>query len=113
MSLNTRPTLEPRRLRALPRLSGVWVLRLFLALFLVGFIVTIWAANLFLTERLTASTRNRAEIRLALYSGTIMSELQRSSVVPLLLSRDPVLITALREGEFTATSQRLISYLDE
>ena len=113
MSLNTRPTLEPRRLRALPRLSGVWVLRLFLALFLVGFIVTIWATNLFLTERLTESTRNRAEIRLALYSGTIMSELQRSSVVPLLLSRDPVLITALREGEFTATSQRLISYLDE
>lgn len=99
--------------RPFARLNGIWMLRVFLVSFLGLFVVSIWAANLFLTQRLTDTIRNRAEIRLALYSGTIMSELQRSSVVPLLLSRDPVLNTALREGDFTSTSQRLISYLEE
>lgn len=73
----------------------------------------IWVTNSWLTERFTESTRNRAELRLALYSGNIMSELQRNSVVPLLLARDPALIGALVRGEYSATSQRLISFQSE
>ena len=42
-----------------------------------------------------------------------MSELQRNSVVPLLLSRDPVMINALASQDYSQTSQRLISYVDE
>jgi two-component system C4-dicarboxylate transport sensor histidine kinase DctB len=64
--------------------------------------------NRWLSERFTETTRNRAELRLALYSGNMISELQRTSVVPLLLSRDPVISVALTKGDFSRTSQRLI-----
>ena len=90
-----------------------WMFRGLTALFVAVAVAVIWVSNAFFSERFTETTSNRAEIRLALYSGSIMSELQRHSVVPLLLSRDPVLIAALANDEFTSTSQRLISYLDE
>ncbi|NRP11808.1 C4-dicarboxylate transport sensor protein DctB [Aliiroseovarius sp. xm-m-379] len=73
----------------------------------------IFFSNRWLTERYTETTRNRAELRVALYSGNLISELQRNSVVPLLLSRDPALINALNSGDFAHSSARLISYLDE
>ncbi|MFN3938688.1 MAG: ATP-binding protein [Gemmobacter sp.] len=73
----------------------------------------VWFTNSFLTERFTETTRNRAELRLALYSGNLMSELQRNSVVPLLLARDPALIGALVNSDFSTTSQRLISFQSE
>ena len=50
---------------------------------------------------------------MALYSGRLVSELQRNSVVPLLLSRDTTLISALNSNDFVGTSQRLISYKEE
>ena len=64
--------------------------------------------NSFLSERFTETTRNRAELRLALYSGNMISELQRTSVVPLLLSRDPAISEALTKSDFSRTTQRLI-----
>ncbi|MEM9795516.1 MAG: ATP-binding protein [Pseudomonadota bacterium] len=75
--------------------------------------VTIYFANSYLTDRFVETTRNRAELRQSLYAGAILSELQRNSVVPLLLTRDPTLISALNAGDFSASSQRLISYVDE
>ena len=72
-------------------------------------VAVIWVTNLWLTERFTETTRNRAELRLALYSGNLMSELQRTSVVPLLLARDPDLINALNSDSYSTTSARLIS----
>jgi two-component system C4-dicarboxylate transport sensor histidine kinase DctB len=69
-------------------------------------VAVIWVSNIWLTDRFTESTRNRSELRLALYSGSVMSELQRHSVVPLLLSRDPVLIRSLEQNDFSTTSQR-------
>mgnify|MGYP000400186455 FL=1 len=90
-----------------------WILRGLLVAFIAAAIAVIWVSNIWLTQRFTETTRNRAEIRLATYSGTIQSELQRHSVVPLLMSRDPVLIRSLEQNVFTDTSQRLISYVDE
>ncbi|MCV2881065.1 ATP-binding protein [Actibacterium sp. XHP0104] len=72
-----------------------------------------WITNDWLTTRFTEATRNRAEVRLALYTGNVVSELQRASVVPHLLSRDPTLIGALNSNDFSQSSQRLISYVDE
>lgn len=68
----------------------------------------VWLTHQLLTERFTETTRNRAELRLVLYTGNLVSELQRNSVVPLLLARDPVLFKALEDSDFSATSQRLI-----
>jgi len=71
-------------------------------------VAVVWFTHQFLTERFTESTRNRSELRLALYTGNLMSELQRNSVVPLLLARDPALTGALDKGDYSVTSQRLI-----
>ncbi|MGY6697948.1 MAG: sensor histidine kinase [Roseinatronobacter sp.] len=87
--------------------------RVVVALLLIVAAVSTWFLNAFLSESFTDSTRNRAELRLVLYSGNIQSELQRNSVVPLLLARDPELISALREGSFATTSQRLIDLQTE
>jgi len=73
----------------------------------------IWLSNLYFTERFSQETRADADAQVALYSGRLVSELQRNSVVPLLLSRDTRLIGALNTQDFVGTSQRLISYQDE
>jgi two-component system C4-dicarboxylate transport sensor histidine kinase DctB len=86
-----------------------WQVRLaFVGLALVGLTILLITNNL-LTQRFSETTRNRAELRLALYSGNILGDLQRSSVVPLLLSGDPTLVTALKDRNFTATTRRLIA----
>jgi two-component system C4-dicarboxylate transport sensor histidine kinase DctB len=90
-----------------------WTLRVLLVVFLVVSAVAVSVTNSYLTQRFTETTRNRAEIRLAIYSGSIQSELQRHSVVPLLLSLDPVLIRALETDSYLDTSMRLLSYVEE
>ncbi len=87
--------------------------RAVIALLFVAAGMTAWFLNTFLSENFADSTRNRAELRLVLYSGNIQSELQRNSVVPLLLARDPDLIAALSDGSFASTSQRLIDLQSE
>ena len=90
-----------------------WALRLTVVAILALAGLTLYFTNVLLTERFTETTRNRAELRLALYSGNVISELQRNSVVPLLLAQDPALITALNSNDFSQSSQRLISFREE
>ncbi len=93
---------------AAPARTFSWRVKLavvILVLFAAGVVLV---TNRWLSERFTESTRNRAELRLALYSGNMVSELQRTSVVPLLLAGDPALADALRSGNFSGTSQKLI-----
>ena len=102
--------LKARRGRAGP--LG-WRVRAALGLLAVVAMVTVWFTNSLLTDRFTETTRNRAELRLALYSGNLLSELRRNAIVPQLLSRDPTLIGALNAAEYSQSSQRLISYVEE
>jgi two-component system C4-dicarboxylate transport sensor histidine kinase DctB len=85
-----------------------WRVKLVIGFMVLMAVAVVMVTNRWLSERFAETTRNRAELRLALYSGNMISELQRTSVVPLLLSGDPVLGDALRTGNFSATSQRLI-----
>ncbi len=71
--------------------------------------ITVWLLNDFLTENFTVDTRNRAELRLVLYSGNIQSEMQRTQVVPILLARDPALRDALQSGNYAMISQLLMA----
>lgn len=87
--------------------SSPW-LKVAVAVLVFLAIGVVLVTNRFLTDRFTETTRNRADLRLALYSGNMISELQRTSVVPLLLSRDPAISEALRKGDFSRTTQRLI-----
>ena len=90
-----------------------WRVKLVVALLVVLAVAVVLGTNRWLSERFTEVTRNRAELRLALYSGNMISELQRNSVVPLLLARDPELIGALERKEYSSTSARLISFQQE
>lgn len=98
------------------RIGGValrWLVRLVMVLMIGLAVGTVWFTNTWLTERFTATTRARAEVRQTLYSGNVVSELQRNSIVPLLLSRDPELIRALQSKDYSRASQRLITFVDE
>ncbi len=92
---------------------SAWWLRLAIFVVVALGVAMVAATNAFLTERYTESTRNRAELRLALYQGNLLAELRKSQIVPLLLSRDQALIEALASSDFAATSRRLISYEDD
>jgi two-component system C4-dicarboxylate transport sensor histidine kinase DctB len=89
---------------------GVKIVVALLILLAVGVVIV---SNRWLTERFVETTRNRSEVRLALYTGNLVSELQRTSVVPLILARDPDLIAALRDGNFSSTSAKLIQLQSE
>ncbi|MDX5349879.1 MAG: sensor histidine kinase [Paracoccaceae bacterium] len=86
-----------------------WRVKLVVGLLVLLAIGVVLVSNRLLTDRYTADTRSRAEVRLALYTGNLMAELQRTSVVPLLPARDPELVQALRDGNFSATSAKLIT----
>ncbi|MGR3614841.1 MAG: sensor histidine kinase [Paracoccaceae bacterium] len=90
-----------------------WRVRLALVLLMVSAGTTVWVTNRLLTDRFTESTRNRTELRLALYSGNLVSELRRNAIVPQLLARDPTLIAALQSNDFSLSTQRLISFVEE
>ena len=92
---------------------GSWRLRLIVALLVLVAVAVVLVTNRWLSERFTETTRNRAELRLALYSGNMLSELQRTSVVPLLLSDDPAIRDALLKGSFSGTTLRLIQVQEE
>ncbi|RYG91867.1 sensor histidine kinase [Loktanella sp. IMCC34160] len=91
----------------------VWGLRLAMIAFVAIAVAVIYVTNQLLTERFTETTRNRAEVRMTLYAGNLLSELQRNSIVPQLLARDPELINALRSAEYSRSTQRLLSFVDE
>jgi two-component system, NtrC family, C4-dicarboxylate transport sensor histidine kinase DctB len=90
-----------------------WLVRLGIAAFCLAALSIIYVTNQFLTERFTESTRNRSDVRLTLDGGNLMSELQRNSVVPQFLARDQELIDALTSRDFSRSSQRLISLVEE
>ncbi|WP_172329347.1 ATP-binding protein [Mangrovicoccus sp. HB161399] len=99
-----RPPLGPNR---------TWALRAAVLGLFVAAMGLIWVTNQILSQRFSESSRARSDVRLALYSGNLIGELERQEVVPLLLSRDPLLLGALSSQDFVQTSQLLIKYRDE
>ncbi|SEK53601.1 two-component system, NtrC family, C4-dicarboxylate transport sensor histidine kinase DctB [Roseovarius azorensis] len=106
-------TRKPGKVPA-PRARTIsWRARLVLiALFALAVAVVV-TTNRLLTDRFTENTRNRAELRLVLYSGNLLSELRQNAIVPQLLARDPALITALNTQDYAQSTQRLISFIEE
>ena len=89
--------------------SAPWRVRLVVVLLVLIGLASVLITNRLLVERFSETTRNAAELRLAVYSGNILGDLQRASVVPRLLSDDPLIRNALLENNFSATSRRLIA----
>ena len=92
---------------------GRWYLRLAVVVICMFAVMVIYVSNQFLTQRFTETIANRAEVRLALHVSNLMNELQRNSVVPQLLARDPDLIDALEAQEYSRSTARLLSFVDE
>ncbi|GFE50361.1 two-component sensor histidine kinase [Roseobacter cerasinus] len=90
-----------------------WRVRMALGVLLLLAVAVVSVTNNLLTDRFTESTRNRAELRLALYSGNLLSELRQNAIVPQLLARDAELIGALNSADYTASTRRLISFVEE
>lgn len=90
-----------------------WRLRFAVLLICAVGVLVIYVTNHLLTERFTETTRNRADMRLTLFSSSLNSEMQRNSIVPQLLARDPELISALRSKDYTLSTARLLSFVDE
>ena len=90
-----------------------WRIRMAVAVLLVVAVIVVSVTNKLLTDRFTDSTRDRAELRLALYSGNLLAELRQNAIVPQLLARDPELIGALTSADYTASTRRLISFVEE
>jgi two-component system C4-dicarboxylate transport sensor histidine kinase DctB len=106
--MTERPKSDAPRARAIS-----WRARLgLLGMFLVAVAVVV-TTHRFLTDRFTETTRNRAELRLVLYSGNLLSELRQNAIVPQLLARDPTLISALNSQDYAQSTQRLLSFVEE
>jgi two-component system C4-dicarboxylate transport sensor histidine kinase DctB len=95
------------------RAARRWFMRVALGLFTLFAASVMYITNELMTQRYTETISNRSELRLALYSANLMSELQRNSVVPQLLARDPELITALNSRDYSRSTARLLSFVDE
>ncbi|MFO1142442.1 MAG: ATP-binding protein [Amaricoccus sp.] len=93
-------------------LGRVWMRAALLAS-VVGMMLVIWASHIYLTRAFSEDQNADATVRATLYAGAIQSTMQRHSVVPLLLSRDPILILALRSGEYSGAEERLESFKEE
>ncbi|MEM9576257.1 MAG: ATP-binding protein [Pseudomonadota bacterium] len=92
---------------------ATWRVRMAVGIILVVAVLVVSISNKLLTDRFTDSTRDRAELRLALYSGNLLAELRQNAIVPQLLARDPELIGALNSADYTASTRRLISFVEE
>ena len=90
-----------------------WSARAALLALMAVAISIVFVTNRLLTDRFTENTRNRAELRLVLYSGNLLSELRQNAIVPQLLARDPALIIALNSADYTQSTARLISFVEE
>lgn len=93
--------------------QGRWFLRLSILVVCLFALIVIYVSNQLLTKRFTETISDSSEVRLALYVTNLTSELQRNSVVPQLLARDPELIRALETRDFSKSSDHLLSFVSE
>ena len=90
-----------------------WRARLALGLLLAVAVATVLYTNQLLTNRFTETTRNSAELRQALNSGSLLAEVRQNAIVPQLLARDPALLGALNARDYALSTQRLLSFIEE
>ena len=69
---------HPAALRARAAARARLINRISVVLLLAAAVGAIWWTNVWLTDRFSENTRVRAELRSALYTGNLLSELQRT-----------------------------------
>ncbi len=94
------------------RPAAIW-LRLGLLISALVMALVIWGGQIYLTRLFSEDQNTEATVRATLSAAGLKSALQRHSVVPLLLSRDPILIEALVDGNFAEADARLATFTEE
>ena len=87
--------------------------RVGLAASMIATALVIWASHSYLTRSFAEDQNADSTVRATLYAGSIQSTIQRHSVVPLLLARDPILILALKTGQYEGAEERLAAFKEE
>lgn len=75
--------------------------------------MVIWASHVYLTRSFGERQETDTKLRATLYAGSVRNAVLRQQAVPLLLSRDPILMAALQSGEFSEAEERLASFREE
>lgn len=75
--------------------------------------LVLWFSDQYFTATFSEDARTQTRFTATLQAGDIISVLEKQSAVPLILSRDDILINNLLERDFSQTSQRLISIQSE
>ena len=88
-------------------------IRLGLFVIFLAVVAFIWISSLYATQVFSEQKRSEAARELSLYSGRLISEIQRVSVAPALLASDQSFFNDLNSGNFQTTSQRLIEFRDD
>ncbi|QDL92223.1 sensor histidine kinase [Paroceanicella profunda] len=101
----TRDAIAARRRSLLRRGLAV------LAVTLVALLI--WGSHNYLTTFYSEDLRNRANVRAAIYNGSLLNVLERHQLIPSVLARDRTLTDALMRGQYAMTSARLIDINDE
>ena len=89
------------------------LLRLALLSALTALALVIWGGQVYLTRAFSEDQSAEGTVRATAYAGGLQSALQRHSIVPLLLARDPILIAALRDGQTAEADARLVTFREE
>ncbi len=92
---------------------GRFWMRVGVAASILGTLLVIWLSHAYLSRTFSDEQNTDATVRATLYAGAIQSAMQRQSVVPLLLARDPILIDALESGQYQNAEERLASFREE
>lgn len=102
----------PEPSRALSHPGRLWMRAAAMAS-VVGMLLVIWASHAYLTRAFSEDQSTDSTLRATLYAAAIQSTMQRNAVIPLLLSRDPILIRSLQYGQYEGADERLKTFRDE
>ena len=94
-------------------LLPLWGRRIAVYGLLAVMVLVLFWTNAYLFAQYTEQTRNNAQLRLALYTGSLMADVRRNAVVPQLLARDPALGADLVAQDYTQSRDRLVTLAAE
>ena len=94
------------------RPAAFWM-RFGVAASLLALVLVMWGGQLYLTRALSDDQSSEAQVRATGYAANLQGSMQRHLVVPTLLSRDPILIQALRRHEYLEADRRLATFREE
>ena len=87
--------------------------RLFFLSFLIVTLTVLYFTNSFFTSRFSEVLKRQGQINLTKNAGNILTELQKSSIIPQLLVNDQKIIKALISKDFSLLSDKFSSFITD